>query len=223
MARRARAATTTSGSGSTRTTRTSSCSRGDQGAIVTVNGGADVELLVQPANGAVLPREHGQRVSLPRLRRPAGERIGVRREPGRRADRSRCATGTPVGAEEYGYIAPDPNDPDIVYGGKLTRYDRRTGQAQDVMPPRGAELPRAAHGAGALLADRARHAVLRREHVVEDHERRAAAGRQISPDLSRGTLGGAGDRRRLSRHAGGHAHPARRDLHGRAVVHRSAA
>jgi hypothetical protein len=42
----------------------------------------------------------------------------------------------PVGAEEYGYVAPDPNDPDIVYGGKLSRFDRRTGQVQDVMPPR---------------------------------------------------------------------------------------
>lgn len=40
----------------------------------------------------------------------------------------------PVGAEEYGYVAPDPLDPDIVYGGKLTRYDRRTGQAQNIMP-----------------------------------------------------------------------------------------
>ena len=36
--------------------------------------------------------------------------------------------------EEYGYAAPDPLDPDIVYGGKLTRWDRRTGQAQYIMP-----------------------------------------------------------------------------------------
>ena len=40
----------------------------------------------------------------------------------------------PVAAEEYGYVAPDPLDPDIVYGGKLTRYDRRTAQAQNIMP-----------------------------------------------------------------------------------------
>lgn len=40
----------------------------------------------------------------------------------------------PVGAEEYGYVTPDPLDPDIVYGGKLTRYDRRTTQAQNIMP-----------------------------------------------------------------------------------------
>jgi len=40
----------------------------------------------------------------------------------------------PVALEEYGYAAPDPLDPDIVYGGKLTRYDRRTTTAQNVMP-----------------------------------------------------------------------------------------
>ncbi len=40
----------------------------------------------------------------------------------------------PVAAEEYGYVVADPLDPDIVYGGKLTRFDRRTAQAQYVMP-----------------------------------------------------------------------------------------
>ena len=40
----------------------------------------------------------------------------------------------PVGIEEYGYAAPDPLDPDIVYGGKVTRYDRRTGQIQNIEP-----------------------------------------------------------------------------------------
>ena len=40
----------------------------------------------------------------------------------------------PVGVEEYGYVAPDPLDPDIVYGGKVTRFDYRTGQTQNVAP-----------------------------------------------------------------------------------------
>ncbi len=40
----------------------------------------------------------------------------------------------PAGIEEYGYAAPDPLDPDIVFGGKVTRYDRRTGQIADVEP-----------------------------------------------------------------------------------------
>jgi photosystem II stability/assembly factor-like uncharacterized protein len=40
----------------------------------------------------------------------------------------------PVGAEEYGYVVPDPTDPDIIYGGKLSRFDRRTSQAQNILP-----------------------------------------------------------------------------------------
>jgi photosystem II stability/assembly factor-like uncharacterized protein len=43
----------------------------------------------------------------------------------------------PVDAEEYGYVVPDPLDPDVVFGGKLTRYDRRTAQAQNIMPVMG--------------------------------------------------------------------------------------
>jgi photosystem II stability/assembly factor-like uncharacterized protein len=39
-----------------------------------------------------------------------------------------------VGVEEYGYVAPDPLDPNIVYGGKLTRFDRRTRHVQNIMP-----------------------------------------------------------------------------------------
>ena len=40
----------------------------------------------------------------------------------------------PVGVEEYGYVAPDPLDPNIIYGGKATRFNRVTGQTQDVSP-----------------------------------------------------------------------------------------
>ena len=41
----------------------------------------------------------------------------------------------PVGVDEYGYVAPDPLDPDIVFGGRsVTRFDRRTGQVSVVGP-----------------------------------------------------------------------------------------
>jgi photosystem II stability/assembly factor-like uncharacterized protein len=43
----------------------------------------------------------------------------------------------PVGVEEYGYAVPDPRDPDIVYGGKISRYDRRTAQVQNISPVAG--------------------------------------------------------------------------------------
>ena len=40
----------------------------------------------------------------------------------------------PVGAEEYGYVVADPLDPNIIYGGKISRHDKRTGQTQDISP-----------------------------------------------------------------------------------------
>lgn len=44
----------------------------------------------------------------------------------------------PVGGGESGYIAPDPANPDIVYGGDtfgmLHRFNRITGQVQDISP-----------------------------------------------------------------------------------------
>jgi photosystem II stability/assembly factor-like uncharacterized protein len=40
----------------------------------------------------------------------------------------------PVGVEEYGYVAPDPLNPNYIYGGKVTRYDKTTGQVEDVGP-----------------------------------------------------------------------------------------
>ncbi len=40
----------------------------------------------------------------------------------------------PVGVEEYGYVAPDPLHPNLIYGGKTTVYDSTTGQVHDVSP-----------------------------------------------------------------------------------------
>ncbi|MEP6710933.1 MAG: hypothetical protein ABJA37_00880 [Ferruginibacter sp.] len=39
-----------------------------------------------------------------------------------------------VGAEEYGYVVADPLDPNIIYGGKISKYDKRTGQVQNISP-----------------------------------------------------------------------------------------
>ncbi|MCE2655434.1 MAG: hypothetical protein LW602_03155 [Sediminibacterium sp.] len=40
----------------------------------------------------------------------------------------------PVGVEEYGYVAADPLDPNIIYGGKITKYNKLTGQVQNISP-----------------------------------------------------------------------------------------
>jgi hypothetical protein len=40
----------------------------------------------------------------------------------------------PVGIEEYGMAAPDPKNPDLVYGGKVTVYNRVTTQKMTITP-----------------------------------------------------------------------------------------
>lgn len=39
-----------------------------------------------------------------------------------------------VGVEEYGYVAPDPLNPSLIYGSKASRYDWTTGQTQSIGP-----------------------------------------------------------------------------------------
>ncbi|MFZ1714483.1 MAG: glycoside hydrolase [Saprospiraceae bacterium] len=39
-----------------------------------------------------------------------------------------------VGADEYAYVAADPLNSDIIYGGKLIRWDKKTGQSKNVAP-----------------------------------------------------------------------------------------
>jgi photosystem II stability/assembly factor-like uncharacterized protein len=41
---------------------------------------------------------------------------------------------TTAGVDADGYAVPDPRDPNLVFGGKVTRYDRRTGQVAHVAP-----------------------------------------------------------------------------------------
>ena len=40
----------------------------------------------------------------------------------------------PVGVEEYGYVAPDPLNPNIIYGSKGTQFNRITGEVEHVNP-----------------------------------------------------------------------------------------
>jgi photosystem II stability/assembly factor-like uncharacterized protein len=39
-----------------------------------------------------------------------------------------------VGAQEYGYVIPDPLHPGVFFGGKIERFVERTGQTQEVSP-----------------------------------------------------------------------------------------
>ncbi|HTU32930.1 MAG TPA: hypothetical protein VMF66_03915 [Candidatus Acidoferrum sp.] len=105
----------------------------DQGAIVTVNGGKSWSSWY---NQSTAQMYHVNADNAFPYRLCSGQQ-----ESGSACVASRGNDGEitirewhPVAAEEYGYAVPDPLDPDIVYGGKLTRYDRRTTQAQNVMP-----------------------------------------------------------------------------------------
>ncbi len=57
----------------------------------------------------------------------------------------------PVGIEEYGEAAPDPKNPDLVYGGKVTVYNRITSQKENVGPG-GGRGGRGGRGAAAAPA-----------------------------------------------------------------------
>lgn len=105
----------------------------DQGAIVTVNGGQSWSSWY---NQPTAQMYHVNADNAFPYRLCSGQQ-----ESGSACVSSRGDDGEitfrewhPVSAEEYGYVVPDPLDPDIVYGGKLTRYDRRTTQVQNIMP-----------------------------------------------------------------------------------------
>ena len=92
----------------------------------------------------------------------------------------------PVGVEEYGYVAPDPLDPDIVYGGKVSRYDRRTGQVQNVTPRplRGADA-RVLRTAPVLFSPVNPRKLFFASNVLWETTDGGTSWRAISPDLTR--------------------------------------
>jgi len=105
----------------------------DQGAIITVNGGASwTSWYNQPTAQfyhVITDDRFPYRV------------YGGQQESGSAEVLSRGNDGAigprewhPVGVEEYGYVAPDPLHPGIVYGGKVSRFDERTGQVHEVGP-----------------------------------------------------------------------------------------
>jgi photosystem II stability/assembly factor-like uncharacterized protein len=104
----------------------------------------------------------------------------------------------PVGVEEYGYAAPDPLDPDLVYGGKVTRYDRRTGQVSNVGPVesgrgggrgRGGEPPRyrTVRTQPVVFSTVDPHSLFYGNNVLWKTIDGGITWKQISPDLTRET------------------------------------
>jgi photosystem II stability/assembly factor-like uncharacterized protein len=106
---------------------------GDQGAIITVNEGESWSSWYNQPTAQMyhLTADNAFPYRL----------CGGQQESGSACVSSRGPDGAitfrewhPAGFEEYGYAAPDPLDADIVYGAKVMRWDRRTGDIQVISP-----------------------------------------------------------------------------------------
>jgi photosystem II stability/assembly factor-like uncharacterized protein len=95
----------------------------------------------------------------------------------------------PVGAEEYGYVAPDPLDPDVVYGGKLTRFRHSTGDVQDVSPAPLRGKYRFLRTAPVVFSPADPHVLFYAGNVLFRTTNGGRSWDVVSPDLSRETPG----------------------------------
>ena len=97
----------------------------------------------------------------------------------------------PVGVEEYGYVAPDPLDPNIVYGGKVTRFDRRTRQTQNVSPSptRGDDDFRVVRTQPVIFSPVDKRTLYFASNVLWKTTNGGTSWTKISPDLTRKSSG----------------------------------
>ena len=159
----------------------------DQGAIITVNGG---ETWSSWYNQPTAQMYHAAADNAFPYRVCGGQQ-----ESGSACVASRGNDGEitfrewhPVGVEEYGYAAPDPLDPDLVYGGKLTRFDRRTGQVENIAPkPIRTSDFRAVRTAPVLFSPIDPHTLYFAANTLWKTRDGGRTWQQISPDLSRKT------------------------------------
>ncbi|HXW54874.1 MAG TPA: hypothetical protein VEJ67_03930 [Candidatus Cybelea sp.] len=159
----------------------------DQGAIVTVDGG---ETWSSWYNQSTAQMYHVSADNAFPYRLCSGQQ-----ESGSACIASRGSDGQitirdwhPVAAEEYGYAVPDPLDPDIVYGGKLTRYDRRTTQAQNIMPkPFRSKDFRVLRTAPIVFSPENPHILYFAANTLWKTADGGNSWQQISPDLARKT------------------------------------
>ncbi|NQV71525.1 glycoside hydrolase [bacterium] len=99
----------------------------------------------------------------------------------------------PVGIQEYGIAAPDPRDPDVVFGSSrsdVTRYDGKTGQKSSVGPdmgPRGGEFNRNVRTMPLQWSPLDPDVLFYASNAVWKTLDRGASWSRISPDLSRPT------------------------------------
>jgi photosystem II stability/assembly factor-like uncharacterized protein len=95
----------------------------------------------------------------------------------------------PVGAIEYGYVAPDPLDPDLIYGAgrsEVSKYHWSTGQVQNVTPiPLRSGKYRADRTQPVMFSPLDPHTMYYAANVLFKTEDGGNSWQIISPDLSR--------------------------------------
>ena len=160
----------------------------DQGAVITVNGGETwsswynqptAQLYHVAADNAFPYRLYsGQQES-------GSAGVSSRGDDGQITFRD----WRPVGVDEYGYAAPDPLDPDVVYGGRsVTRWDRRTGQVQNVGPkPVRSPDWRTIRTQPVVFSTVDPHALFFASNTLWKTRDGGKSWQQISPDLTRET------------------------------------
>ena len=127
----------------------------------------------------------------------------------------------PVAAEEYGYVVADPLDPDIIYGGKLTRYDRRTGQAQGILPvPLRTPDFRMIRTQPIVFSPKDPHLLFFSGNTLWQTRDRGRNWKQISPDLTRKTYELPASIGKYRNEPTAEAETTRCDLHGGAFAAR---
>jgi photosystem II stability/assembly factor-like uncharacterized protein len=184
----------------------------DQGAIVTVNGGktwsswynqSTAQLYHVSADNAFPYRLYsGQQES-------GSVGIKSRGDDGQITFRD----WQPVAAEEYGYVVADPLDPDIIIGGKLTRFDRRTGQAQNILPvPVQTEDFRMIRTEPIVFSPLDPHLLFFAGNMLWQTRDRGDHWEKISPDLSRPNY-------ELPASIGEHKDDATKQAHRRGVIY----
>jgi photosystem II stability/assembly factor-like uncharacterized protein len=159
----------------------------DQGAIVTLNGGASWSSWYTESTAqfyhVITDDRFPYRV------------YGGQQESGSAEVLSRGNDGAitshdwhPVGTEEYGYVAPDPLHPGIIYGGKVTRFDEATGQTREIGPVvswRGNPDYRFKRTAPLAFSPADPRALYLGSNVLFESTDYGAHWRIVSPDLSR--------------------------------------
>ncbi|HLW34579.1 MAG TPA: hypothetical protein VKS98_02875 [Chthoniobacterales bacterium] len=157
----------------------------DQGAIVTVNGGKTWSSWYNQSTAQLY---HVSADNTFPYRLYSGQQ-----ESGSVGIKSRGDAGEitfrdwqPVAAEEYGYVVADPLDPDIIIGGKLTRFDRRTGQGQNILPvPVQTEDFRTLRTEPVIYSPTDPHVLFFAGNTLWQTRDRGDHWEKISPDLSR--------------------------------------